>query len=75
MIKIGDTEYTTLEDLRNDPTMYTEEEKTRINAEVVRMGKRIKARELKKKLIEAKELKKLTHKELTDSSKYFSSKF
>jgi len=68
MVKIGNTEYTTFDDLWNDPTMFTEEDKEQINIEIARMDKRIKARELKKKLIEANKIKELVQKELSNYS-------
>jgi len=63
MIKIGNTEYTTLDDLENDPTLLTEEDKKQIDIEVTRIEKRIKARELKEKLIKTRESMGLTQKE------------
>ncbi|MCL2694181.1 MAG: helix-turn-helix transcriptional regulator [Oscillospiraceae bacterium] len=47
MKKINNREYTTLDDLWNDPNLLTEEEKDRINFEVELIGKLIEARETK----------------------------
>ena len=68
MIKIGNTEYTTSDDLWNDPTLLTKEEKEEIEAGVARVGKLIKARELREKLIEVRELMGLTQEELANKS-------
>ena len=68
MIKIANTEYTTFDDLWNDPDFLTPEEKKEIDAEVAHTGKIIEARELRKKLIEARELVGLTQQELADKS-------
>jgi ribosome-binding protein aMBF1 (putative translation factor) len=58
MKKINDTEYTTLSDLWNDPQLLTPDEKDRIDFEVSLIGK----------LIEAREAKGLTQKELADKA-------
>ncbi len=58
MKKINDTEYTTLNDLWNDPELLSEDEKDRINFEVALIGK----------LIEAREQKGLTQKELAEKA-------
>ncbi len=58
MKKINDTEYTTLNNLWNDPELLSEDEKDRINFEVALIGK----------LIEAREQKGLTQKELAEKA-------
>ncbi|MCL1875041.1 MAG: helix-turn-helix transcriptional regulator [Synergistaceae bacterium] len=58
MRKINDIEYTTLNDLWDDPALLTADDKDRINFEVSLIGK----------LIEARELKGLTQKELADKA-------
>lgn len=58
MKKIGNTEYTTFSDLWNDPELLTEDEKERISFEVALIGK----------LIEARESKGLTQKELAEQA-------
>ena len=58
MKKIGNTEYTTFDDLWKDPALLSEGEKDRIEFEVSLIGK----------LIEAREAKGLTQKELADQA-------
>ena len=58
MKKINNTEFTTFKDLWNDPNLLTEEEKDRINFEVALIGK----------LIEARETKGLTQKQLAEQA-------
>jgi DNA-binding XRE family transcriptional regulator len=47
MKKIGNTEYTTFDDLWSDKELISEEERSRINFEVSLIGKLIEARESK----------------------------
>lgn len=58
MKKINDTEYTTFSDLWNDPELFSPEAKDRIQFEVALIGK----------LIEAREAKGLTQKELAEKA-------
>lgn len=58
MKKIGDTEYTTFSDLWNDSDLLTEEARNRISFEVSLIGK----------LIEARESKGFTQKELAEAA-------
>ncbi|MCL2088836.1 MAG: hypothetical protein FWH14_05090 [Oscillospiraceae bacterium] len=46
-LAINDTTYTTFSDLWNDPTLLTDDEKKRIDFEVALIGKLIEARETK----------------------------
>ncbi|MCL2018288.1 MAG: helix-turn-helix transcriptional regulator [Oscillospiraceae bacterium] len=58
MKRINNTNFTTLGDLWNDPDLLTEDEKDRINFEVSLIGK----------LIEAREIKGLTQKQLAQQA-------